>query len=165
MEQLLFNDSKMFMKQRPNFVTEKQKEAFYRLNAQYIIDNGWSEDNVDDIASDLKTVSLGDSGYEIAKSLERGYCCYEIETEFIEFLDSLWSYYDELKTGNVISWVNATNPQHKFNVGDRLMYKENEVLVYELLENRAMYIINKDIKTKGGTLIPYEIIDEQANLI
>lgn len=159
MEHQLFNDSDMFMKQRPNFVTEKQKEAFYRLNAQYIVDNGWSEDSADDIAEDLKRIPLLDGGYEIAKSLERGDCCYEIDTEFIEFLDSLWIDYSELKTENEKAWVKATNPHHKLNTGDRLTYNGKEVLVYGLHEETARYIINDDINVNGGTLVPYEKID------
>lgn len=164
MENLLFEDSQMLVKQRPNFVTDQQKEAFYALNAQKIIDNGWSEDEIEDIICDLKEISLSESGYEIAKSLEIKNCYYEIDTEFIEFLDGLSYEYDQLKTQNVKEWVKGKSPQPKFKVGDKLIYKDKEVLVYGIHEETARYIINDDIKIKGGKLIPYEEIDDVAIL-
>lgn len=163
MEQNLFKDSEMFMKKRPNFVTEQQKEDFYKRIAQEIIDNGWGDASVEDIIRDLKSISLHDSGYEIAKNLEYNNCFgYEIDTEFIEYLDGLCWEYDNLKRQNVVAWVKATSPKSKFKVGDRLIYKDKEVLVYGLHEETAEYIINNDMKVKGGRLIPYEEIDNTS---
>lgn len=160
MVQQLFKDSEMFMKQRPNFVTEQQKEKWYEQNAREIIVNGWSDAEIDDIVCDLKGVSLHDSGYEIAKHLEYNGCDYEIETEFIEFLDGLGWEFDSLKRQNLVAWVKATNPKPKFKVGDRLIYKNKEVLVYGLREETAEYILSDDPKIKGGRLIPYEEVDD-----
>lgn len=160
MEQQLFEDSEMFMKQRPNFVTEQQKEDYYKRIAREIIDNGWGDATIDDIVCDLKGVSLYDSGYEIAKYLEYNGCGYEIETEFIEYLDGLGWEFDSLKRQNVVAWVKATNPKPKFKVGDRLIYKNKEVLVYGLREETAEYILSDDPKIKGGRLIPYEEVDD-----
>lgn len=166
MGQQLFEDSEMFMKQRPNFVTEQQKEKWYEQNAREIIANGWSHAEIDDIVCDLKGVLLHDSGgYEIAKHLECNGCGYEIETEFIEFLDGLGWEFDSLKRQNVVAWVKATNPKPKFKVGDRLIYKNKEVLIYGLREETAEYILSDDPKVKGGRLIPYEEVDDVSVIV
>lgn len=160
MVQQLFKDSEMFMKQRPNFVTEQQKEDYYKRIAQEINDNGWGDATIEDIVCDLEGVSLHDSGYEIAKYLEYNGGDYEIDTEFIEFLDGLGWEFNSLKRQNLVAWVKATNPKPKFKVGDRLIYKNKEVLVYGLREETAEYILSDDLKIKGGRLIPYEEVDD-----
>ena len=84
-ENLLFQDSDVFTKERPIELSHSQKESVYKKLAKEIIDNDWSDDNIEDIILDLKSLSFSNSGYEKAKELEsfNAKCSYSIDTEFI----------------------------------------------------------------------------------
>ena len=63
-ENLLFQDSDVFTKERPIELSHSQKESVYKKLAKEIIDNDWSDDNIEDIIFDLKSLSFSNSGYE-----------------------------------------------------------------------------------------------------
>ena len=67
METLLFKDSEVFVKERPIKLSEKQEAEIWQKLAKEVIDNGWSDDDIDTIIEDLQSLSISDSGYEMAK--------------------------------------------------------------------------------------------------
>lgn len=64
---------------------------------------------------DVADIYINDSGYEIAKKLERGLASYKIDTAFIEYLDQFSYHKGEILRANVEAWVKAHNPQPKFS--------------------------------------------------
>lgn len=89
METLLFKDSETFIKERPTKLSEKQEAEIWQKLAKEVIDNGWSDDDIDTIIEDLQNLSMYYSGYEMAKDLE-GFSSngnYDIDTSFTKILN------------------------------------------------------------------------------
>ena len=167
----LFSDSETFTNERPTKITAAQEQEFYKEIAEEIIDNNWSESDVEDIAEDISNLSLHENGYELAKDLENGSrnnAYYDIDVEFCEFLDNIsWKKSDILRK-NVKDWVAAHNPQPKFAEGQKLIVeidlnrekkKGAIVFVNGFNEKEAYYLIDENPEFKGGTIITYEKVE------
>jgi len=172
----LFSDSETYTKVRPIKITAEQEQQFYKGLAEEIIDNKWSESDVEDIAEDISKLSLHDNGYEIAKSLEgsRNKAYYEIDVEFCEFLDCISWKKGNILENNVKDWVKAHNPQPKFLHRQRLIVEKDLnrekkigtiVFVTGLAEERACYLIDENPEREGGTIIAYELVESNCKPI
>ena len=119
----LFPDSEVMLNERPTRISKEQQENYFKEVAEEIIQNEWSSSSIERIIHDLHQISYSDSGYEIAKKLE-GYsskASYDIDTEFIEFLDDFDSNSNDILRENVKDWVKAFKPQPKFDKGQKLI--------------------------------------------
>lgn len=173
----LFPDSETFQKERPTTITEQQRQDYYRKVAQEIIDNGWSQYDIDSVIEDVSNMSHHDSGYELAKWLEEfdRSASYEIDTPFIEFLDDFGWGIAEIVLENVQAWVVETNPQPKYQKGQKLLietaldYEHKKGLnVYVTgfsSQKNACYLIDEDPNRNGGTIIPYEKVESRCSVI
>lgn len=172
----LFSDSETFTKVRPTKITEQQEQDFFKSFAQQIIDNNWSDSDLDDVIEDVSTISSNDNGYEIAKHLEDSYrkASYEIDVDFVEFLDSFGHEKSSILEKNIKEWVEAHNPQPKFKKGQKLVvqedlnyFKKKGAIVYVtgFQEKYANYLIDENIYKNGGTIIPYEKIENNCKSI
>lgn len=168
--QKLFTDAETFQKERPTKITELQKQNFYKEMAEEIIKGGWSNDAAEKIMEDMAEISVHDTGYEIAKELEGFYmkASYNIDTEFIEFLDNFGYNKSQILQKNIQDWVAAHNPQPKLKEGQKLiiesplnykMGKGETVYINGFLEKDACYLIDKNPEKKGGTIIAYEKVE------
>lgn len=164
----LFSDSEVFTKTRPTKITEKQKQEYYKKVAQEIIDERWSKSDIEDIMTDLSDIFRTDSGYEIAKSLEDGCAQYNINTPFIEFLDSFDYNMRSIDDENVKLWVKAHNIVPLFDKGQELIvteeifrYFKREDIVYVNGINMelARYYVDKDKNRNGGYVLDCETIE------
>jgi hypothetical protein len=171
----LFSDAETFQKERPTKMSAEQQRDLYLEIAQEIIDEGWSESNIEDIAQDVSEISFNDSGYEIAKDLERHKkAYYDIDTSFIEFLDDLsWKKRERIQE-NVKTWVLAHNPKPKFEKGQKLIvdtsldYEKKKgvvVFVTGVSEKTACYLIDENQERAGGTVIAYERVESNCSKI
>ena len=172
METLLFKDSETFIKERPTKLSEKQEDEIWQKLAKDVIDNGWSDDDIDTIIEDLQNLSMSDSGYEMAKDLE-GFSSngsYDIDTSFIEWLDWLYSDFDDARRENVNRWVKAHDIKPKYEIGTQLVVKEYFTRSHELqvgkvisvngyYEKEAMYCVSNEKDSKRNVLIIYEDIE------
>lgn len=170
----LFTDSEVFMTKRPTKITQQQEADFSKSVAQEIIKNGWSEEDVEDVAKDISNLDFSDNGYEMAKSLEfDSFASYEIDVQFVEFLDSLPHKKSAIHNKNVFDWVQAHNPQPKFQKGQKLVVET--ALNYERLsgsvifvtgfsERSACYLIDSNAERQGGTVIPYEKVESHCKV-
>jgi hypothetical protein len=128
---------------------------------------------LEDVIYDVSRISTNDSGYEIAKDLERGRAYYDIDTQFIEYLDDFGYGKRKILEKNVSDWVNAHNPKPKFEIGSKLivnksMYFRNVigeiVFVNGYSKGQACYLVDKDPKRNGGTVISYEKVEDSCVL-
>jgi hypothetical protein len=176
MEQL-FPDSETFQKKRPSQLTENQlKEMFLEL-AQEIYENKWSGNYVEEIAQDLEDAyPFDDNGYELAKELEGStmIATYDIDADFVAWLDSIWNAPRKIINQNVMLWVKAHNITLDLPVGTKLMckihkrghYKEKEIFyVTGLKPETANYLIHKDPLYKGGTYCTKEDLEQNFDVI
>lgn len=143
-----------------------------RYLSKEVIDNGWSDDDIDTIIEDLQNLSMSDSGYEMAKDLE-GFSSngnYDIDTSFIEWLDMLDSDFDDARRENVKRWVKAHDIKPKYKIGTQLVVKEHfsrstELQVGKIIfvngfyENEAKYCVSNEKDSKRNVLIIYENIE------
>lgn len=173
METLLFKDSEMFVKERPDKLTEKQEAEIWHKLAKEVIDNKWSNEDINVIIEDLQKLSMSDSGYEMAKDLE-GFGSngnYNIDTSFIEWLDMLYSDFDDAKRENVKRWIKAHNIKPKYNEGTQLIIKEaisrnpelqigKVIFVNGFYENEAKYCVSNKKDSESNVLIVYEKIEK-----
>lgn len=169
----LFSETEGFTKHRPTGITAQQSQALYKEIAQEIIENGWSNSSKVDIIKDLSNISFLDSGYEIAKSLEGFYSSayYEINSDFIEFLEDLCWRKDEVRRKNVETWVKANKPMPKYRKGQCLLVKHDlnrvtrkglTVYVTGFNESEACYLIDEDKNRAGGSVMAYEKVEERC---
>ena len=166
MEKQLFKDSEVFVKERPTKLTESQQVKIYKELATEIIENNWSNNDIDDIIEDLKTLSKStDSGYERAKSLE-GYgtnASYRIDTSFIEWLDDFeYHFYSQL-IENVKKWVKAHDIKTKFE-------KRTELVVVAYISRSTELKIGEKIFVNGfyedeAKYKVYNELDSKRNLL
>lgn len=169
----LFDDLQCFQKERPTDLTNSQKEEFYYSLAKEIKENNWSDDSIECIIHDLKELSMHDSGYEMAKDLE-GYrmsANYNIDTDFIYWLDDFHFKYSRVLDENVAMWVKAHNPQPKYEIGQKLIiestlnYKQKKgdiVYVNGINKEKAYYLVDADKNKKGGIILNYEILESNT---
>ena len=169
--QTLFNDSETFQKERPTEPTEKQLEEFYLKMANEIKKEGFSDSSENAIVKDLQNLyPFNNNGFEMAKELESysAHAVYEIDTTFCEWLDSLCSEYNSIKTENAKAWVKAHNPQPKFEKGTKLLINKNicykkdvgqTVFVTGINTEQAYYLIDEKENRQGGTVLAYERVE------
>lgn len=168
----LFNDSETFMKKRPTEITKQQEIELYNFLANEIIENGWCNHDVEDIILDLKKLSIYFyEGYELAKQLE-GYgmeCDYLIDSAFINWLDDIYMYHNEILQENVKKWVKANNPMPKFNEGDKIIINERiskskkagmTFYITGIRQETASYVLCENKNGNVGSIFPYEKIEE-----
>jgi hypothetical protein len=183
--QTLFNDSEVFQKERPKTVTANQLDEFYKVRAKEIISQGFSDSDEEDIIQDLQNLyPFNDNGYEMARRLE---VCpsaseYEFNTDFCEFLDSLDFEYRQILSENVKAWVKAHDIKPKFEKGTKLLIKRTlchglikdmEVYVNSINSNQfhsddrndGNYCIDTNPKRNGGTVLAYELVESNCELI
>lgn len=172
----LFNDNEFVTSERPNFITDEQKEQMYRDIAQEIINEGYIEFNedIEDIVSDLKSVNFNQSGYEIAKDLEFMGCSYVFDSDFIGFLSDLEFKEDEFKNENVKAWVKAYNPQPKLKEGAKIEITNKFAWSFNIGDVRyingydkkmARYKVSVEYPCDRSTLIAYEVIEQNSQII
>jgi len=171
----LFSDSETFTKERPTKPTEQQLQDLYLKIALEISIDKYSNSDIEDIVKDIEGLyPFHDTGYEMAKDLERGKARYRIDSNFIELLESVDYEIHSIKGKNEIEWVKAHNIKPNFNVNDVLiaqndlkgtfdMKKYDILYIHRIDIERGRYIVKKDIATQGGTLLTYENIE--ANCI
>jgi hypothetical protein len=93
---------------------------------------------------------------------------YEITTWFCEWLEGLSHEYDTIKRNNVKAWVQAHNPQPKFEKGTKLIV--NARLCYGMEAGTIVYInggspeeavywVDENPDRNGGTVLPYEKVE------
>ena len=175
MKKLIFKDSEVFTKERPEKLTENQKNQIWKKLAKEVIDNRWSNDDVDTIIGDLKGLSILDSGYEMAKDLESYSSTgdYDIDTSFIEWLDMLDSDFDDARRENVKRWVKAHDIKPKYEKGTQLLVKEHftrspELQVDRLIfvngyyEDEAKYCVSNIKDSKINKIINFEDIEKNC---
>lgn len=166
----LFKDSEVLNKERPTKPTNQQIEEFWAKMAEEILDNNFSTSDKEDIISDLKNLSLYDTGFEMAKELDEpnANANYEIDSSFIEWLESLSWEYRSLNDKNVKHWVSVFNPEHKYLKGQALLVNENLdreytkgkiVYVTGFSLEKACYLISEDKNRNGGTVLAYEKVE------
>ena len=167
----LFADSEVFQKERPTKITDIQEQEFYKEFAQGIIDGKWSSDDLESIIQDVSDLSVHENGYELAKSLE-SYSCkasYDIDSEFVEYLDCFSHRKSGILTMNVRDWVKAHNPQPRFEIGQKLLIEKplhqrvmrsGFIYVVGYFKDEAKYIVNVDPAKNGcGSLFTYEKVE------
>lgn len=161
----LFNDMETFTKERPLKPTAKQEEAYWITKALEVLDEGWSDSEIDVVVSDLKSLSRCDNGYERAKSLEMWSAngSYEIDMEFVAWLDDIYTDYDQLVEENQKAWVKAHGIEPVFKQGIILRCAKelrgsfrigDTAFVHGINRETGKYSIGKNLS--GGYLIDYE---------
>lgn len=173
----IFNDSEVFIKSRPNTLNETQKQEIYKRLAQEILDNGWSDSEINDIISDLSKLSRYDSGYELAKRLESFHskADYDIDTEFIEWLDLFCCAFDNAIDANVRQWVKAHQIEPNYLKGSRLIVFNqfsrspelacgNTIYINGHDKDRGKYLVNTIKGSNSNLVVDYELIESNCNV-
>ena len=172
MNNVLFNDSEVFQRQRPNYLTPEQKRNFLLQKAEEIIHNNWSEDDKEEIANDLaQLIPFSGNGYRLAKEIEKLHCTYDIDVDFCEFLDSIYHDYLLEIDRNVKDWVKAHNIKPKYDKGTEVLLKNKiygikpntVVFITGMYEDKAIYLIHEDKNRNGGYLVAYETLEKSIN--
>ena len=171
----LFNDSDVFVKERPIKLTAHQEEKFYLDMAKELIKDNYSDDDEVTIARDLRYLSLSENGYELAKTLEDyGNANYEIDPSFCEWLECLSSEKDDRIRVNIKAWVKAHDIKPKYTQGVKVRiptewsrsFKEgDEVYITTINQELAYYCVDADPKKKGGVVLAYEVLEAKCEFL
>lgn len=178
METKLFRDEDTVTSKRPMELSEERKEALYKKLAEEIIEDNWSDSNVEDIINDLKQFYVYDTGFEMAKDLEtNGYAQYEFNGEFISWLDDFRYRFRSELDNLILEWVKLRNIQPKFKLETQLKFKEKNsgflegdiifINGYDIHgeRNMACYCVSKIKNNNENRLINYEILEEVCEII
>jgi hypothetical protein len=171
----LFDETVGVQKERPTKITIQQEEKLYLDLAQEIIGNQYSSCSIDIITNDLKKLFITDSGFEKAKALQdNGYGTYQFNGDFIDTLDNMYyGIYTALQE-NVKIWVKAHDIKPKLTKGSKLLIKEtlnreqikNEIIYVTGIKNETgEYLIDKDPNRNGGSIISYEKIEANCEIL
>jgi len=171
----LFNDSEVFQKERPTKPTDAQLDKFYYDSAKEIVNQGYSDSDLEDIVEDLKDLKpFNDSGFEMGKKLDRrSHASYDLSTMFLEHLEGLEWDYRQVNENNVKTWVKAHNIQPQFPKGTKLIVKESlhwksktgeELYITGGNPELAVYYVNANPNENGGTVLPYELVEARCSI-
>lgn len=169
MQLLLFKDSEVFIKNRPEELTENQKNDIWKELAKYIINEKWSNSDINDILNDLKKIPLSYSGYEKAKQLESSKrCYYDLNTFFIEWLDSIEINFQDRINENVSYWVKVHDIKPIYNIGTELAITSfinnfqigEKIFINGIYEKLAKYLVSDIKDSKRNIAINYEEIEK-----
>ena len=173
---LILKNNHMKTPKRPTKLTLNQKYAFHRGIANLISENGWSESPVHDIILDLTDISEIDSAFEIAKKLEgvNSNAFYDISTNFINFLDDFQHFKRMVLEREVETWVQKYKPQNRYNEGMELIIKKKlthgmpvglHIHIIKIWEIEAAYVVNFQKDATGGTVLPFELVENNCEVI
>jgi hypothetical protein len=169
----MFSDAEVFQKERPHTLTNAQLGKFFTDMAKEVKKNNWSCDSIEDIAEDLSDLNLNQNGFEMGKDLE-GYnrkANYEIEVDFLEFLESLEYSKMQIVNQNVKDWVKAHDIKPKLNKGYEFIgsnklhtkMRGEELVITDIYEDTAQYVVRlKNSNKKTGYLIDFEKVEEKV---
>jgi len=173
----LFSDSEVFKKERPNSITNEQKQRLISSIADDILSNDYSKSDRDEIEDDMEGIfPFNETGFELAKELDSysANADYDFTSDFIEFLEHLSFKVDDAKEENVKLWVKAHDIKPKLEDKSKLRVKESiigtrfregdEIFINYHYPETAVYVVDKDPDRKGGTLIAYEKIELYCEL-
>ena len=172
----LFDDTLLIQKERPTKITKQQEEKMFIDLAKECIKYQYSSDDEETIAEDLKELSTNDSGFEKAKDLEdNGNASYEIDGDFIDWLDWTDHKRSEILTENVKLWVKAHNPQPKLENGTKLKIVESLSYSKDLRKDcvayvtginmeQAYYTISDDKEKQGGYVLAFEKVESNCEV-
>lgn len=167
MELQLFSDSETFTRKRPT-ITEAQKEEFYLMVAQEIIDKNWDKykRSVEEIAKIVKNIfDENEDEFVLGKQFDD--LKFKVSSNFIETIANWQELYQNIISNNVSTWIQVHNIKPKYKNGDKVKFtsdifpyfKKDEVVeVYILLLVQAKYNVK-------GMSIEFEIIEEHTELI
>jgi hypothetical protein len=173
-EQLkLVDDKDVFQKDRPKIATDKQMNKIFDGVAKEIIQWQLSKDSKDVIVKDLKSVYDGyTSAFTMAKELGSNYNCsgaYQLNSTFVELLESVESEVSSAIIENVKAWVKAHSIELKLKKGESFkldselngsLKKGDTFHVIYLKEDTAEYVVNKNYLATGGYVIKAEILEK-----
>lgn len=173
----LFSDSELFTDDRPNFITNDQREKLLDSLVDEIISHGYSRSPKYAIKSDLDSIVglIMDDGYEIAKDLDDNMSSlgsYKVNSCFVEWCECIQHQVDDILSENVRDWVKAKHIEPKFKAGDLIKlgkflsayedgYSEGDsVYIKKTYSDTAQYGISKNKDASRLLLINYERIDD-----
>lgn len=172
----LFNDGEIFQKERPTNITEEQRKEYFEEFANEIIDGGFSSSTIEKIISDLVDLNQNENGYELSKELEdygkKG--SYNIDSSFVELMDSFGSGIMDIHRDNVRDWVLAHNIKPKYAYGQKFRVKtpiyyrqdtDTPLFITGIREEEGYYLVDSDKDRQGGICIHYEKIEDESNVI
>lgn len=176
METKLFPEKEMFIKERPKYLTESLAQEFYLKMAKEVIDSGWSNDDPEDIASDLEELSFCDSGYEKAKDLESFHkkASYDIDSSFIEWLEDIEYEKSQCLEKQIKEWVKIHEIKPNLQKGNKLQvnadigrsFKTGDIIfITGLYEETAVYLLSKNPEESGGVVVAFERVEELCSFL
>jgi hypothetical protein len=171
----LFPDSEVMLNVRPTNITEEQEQELCVKFATEIIKSGWSSDDVEDIAKDLSNINPNYEGFEAAKSLEdySNEAKYNIDSEFVAYLDCFNHERGELLRKNIKGWVKAFDIKPKFNKGDNLfiekslnfkLKKDTTIFVSGINYAEANYYLHENPQNNGGYVLTFEDVESKCKI-
>ena len=170
----LFKDSETFQKDRPTKATDEQIIKMYSDLSDEIIERGWNDDYTkESIIADLTELNFTDAAFEKAKTMD-DFGGYNMDVDFIEWLDDLYWKKGELIEKNVKEWVKAHDIKQAYEKGTKLIatktinirIPEKSILFitgYRL--ETACYLVDKDKNRNGGTVLEYEKVYETCKRV
>ena len=170
----LFSEKEIFTKARPLKLPDSEAEKFYRKMAKEIIDNDWSKSDLENIVNDLKELKSWRSGFECAKELDESYSEYDINSEFVAWLEDFGWQKDEALNQIVKQWVSIHNPQPIFPMGSKLFVGvslNSKILTGQIIWitgikwETAEYLYWDEEKHNGGYVAAYEKIEGSCRII
>ncbi len=169
----LFKDSETFQKDRPIKATDAQIKKMYSDLSDEIIERGWSDESKESIIADLIELNFSDAAFEKAKTMD-DFGGYNMEVDFIEWLDDLYWEKRNAIEKNVKEWVKAHGVKPTYEKGTKLiitttinmhLLAKSIVYINGHKLDTACYLVDKDKNKNGGTVLSYEKVYSHCEVI
>jgi len=173
---MIFKEKEVFQKERPKGLTDLQRQNLTKKLAAEIIDNGWSDSDISDILLDLDFLPEWESGFELAKELDRNISAgrYKVDAEFIEWLDTFGFRFAETKLKNLKAWVAAHNIKPKFVKGQKLKIINkmpfflgffDTIYINYVDKKRAMYYVGAALGNYLNASYNFEDVENNCEIL
>lgn len=178
-QEKLFSEREILLNKRPRDLSNEQKEEFFKSIAEEIIANKWSSSPLENIMEDFQDLDLNQDGYDIAKELDRTFglsAYYDIDTFFVEYLDSLYGQKYDIIRKNLLLWEKTFNIQPLFKDGQKLIIEKSIGGGTELKEGDIIFVkkddysptcysVSKEEDSNHDWIIEYERIESSCREI
>jgi len=170
-QQKLFKDSEIFVKERPKYLTNRQEEKLLQKFALNIIHKGYSKSNMENIMNDIQQLEDYEAEEEANEFLE-----YYSEANYLSIanIKNIFQEYlsekNELERQNVLQWIHAHKIRPLFHIGETIIIKSNsqniklthgkKLVIENIYFDQAQYLLSDN--NHNSFVLDYEILEPIA---
>ena len=170
-QQKLFKDSEIFVKERPKYLTNRQEEKLLQKFALKIINRGYSRSNLGSIMNDIQELEEYEAEEEVDEFLEYySEANYLSATNIKNIFQEYLSEKNEIERQNILQWIHAHKIRPLFHIGEIVIINSNnqnanltrgkKLVIENIYFDQAQYLLSDN--NHNSFVLDYEILEAIA---